>query len=599
MGRKVLMFLCVFAISLGVMFFSTKYARKLVNPESEKGNTPDDNRPANVEIPSIPFRNITKESGVTFQHTITKGPQKLLPEQIAGGVCVLDIDNDNLPDLFFPNTTWPSLGAEKPITGKLYRNLGGGKFADVTEEYGLAIPIAAMGVCAGDYDNDGFIDLVISCVGAHRIFHNDGGKKFTEVTQTTLPKQMDLPVLRKEEFLRCKQEVPVGTSCTFVDYDADGKLDLFVCQYVVWSPQSDVARESRPREFTPAQFAATQCKLYRNIDGKTFADVSAEAGVEVTSKASGHETPIAAALGVLVCDPNDDGFPDLIVTNDGARNFFFLNTKGANGKRVFVETAERVSIALPEDNKPLSQRGVDFGEIRPNKFAAIIGTAFNQLTTLHRVESIEAGYPKFIEVGGRAGIADNTRYQPKFSPLLVDLDLDGRQDVLISTAQTPFVLWNSGEEKVFTTLSADKLGQEILEISGGRGLAVCDLDGDGDLDLIFASNGGTGRIFQNDQKIGHHWIRLNLVGNGVQTNRSAIGAKVTIEAGAQTFTRYVSGARGFLSQSELTVTIGLGKLEKIDKISIRWPNADAKTEEFTGLKIDTLHTITEGTSQIK
>lgn len=597
MGRKILMFLCIFVISLGVAFFSTKYARRLWQGTPENADGTQKLSQAPVSLPNIPFLNLTQQSGLKFQLANHLHPQRTLPELLAGGVCAFDFDNDGLCDLYFPNLAWPNQPAVPAHMGKLYRNVGGGKFEDVTEAYGLAIPFVGIGVCAGDYDNDGYLDLFVSGVGVHRLFRNVGGKQFVEVTQTVLPKQIDLPNVPPEAFWNWDGELPLGTSCTFVDYDLDGKLDLFICHYVLWNPKSDSAQENRPRDFSPKQFAATHCLLYRNIDGKKFVDVSQEAGVQVSSTLSGHAVPVASALGVIACDANEDGFPDLIVTNDGNPHFFFRNIGGGEGKRGFVEEGQRVNIATIENQMPVNARGIDFAEIRPQQFAAVVTSSFGQNTLLYRIEAIRERLPQFVDIGQRAGVADTGRYLPKYSPLFVDFDLDGRLDLMLTTSTAPQIYWNRGDQPLFHPLGQDQLGLQLSEVSSGRGCAFFDYDGDGDLDFVVVSNNREARLFRNDQNLNHHWLRLNLVGDGLTTNRSALGAKVTIEANGQTLTRYVTGSKGFLSQSELTITVGLGKLDKIDRVIVRWPNWEQSTEVFTQLAVDRTHQIKQGTGQ--
>ena len=279
---------------------------------------------------------------------------------MGGGVAVIDFDGDGLQDLLFVNSCpWPGhTGRDTTATPKLYRNKGDGTFEDVTVATGLNITMYGMGVAVGDYDNDGFPDLFITCIGKHRLFHNDGGKKFTEVTEVAnIGGSVPLPHCSWDDFLKWDQPIPFGSSATFVDYDGDGKLDLFVCHYLTWSPKSDLNVSSTlqggKRAFVaPSEFDGAQCTLYRNIDGKRFEDVSKAVGLPITQPdgtgPNAKQRPLAKSLGVVICDPDEDGWPDLVVANDKVRNFFYHNIPGPNGTRIFEEIGYEKGVAYAE-----------------------------------------------------------------------------------------------------------------------------------------------------------------------------------------------------------------------------------------------------------
>src|SRR5262249_4819910 len=276
------------------------------------------------------------------------------PETMGPGVAVLDYDGDGLQDLLFVNgCPWPGHPApEKPPCLALYRNKGDGTFEDVAEEAGLAMTMSRLAPAPPRFDNDGFPDLFVTGVGGDRMFRNvekPGGRRgFEDVTATAgVGGPGGWPAAAtKEAFPAWQKPIAFSSSATFVDYDGDGRLDLFVCRYVTWSPAIDLAIDSSltgvGRSYLPpVQFEGAQCALYRNVDGTHFEDVSAAAGIQVferdTTGEGGRRRNVGKSLGVIVCDPDEDGWPDLVVANDTVRNFFFHNVPGKDGSRRFEE----------------------------------------------------------------------------------------------------------------------------------------------------------------------------------------------------------------------------------------------------------------------
>ncbi len=552
-----------------------------------------------IQVPEVRFTDVTGPAGIKFRHVTGAVGEKFLPETMGGGVAAFDYDRDDKQDLLFINSCpWP--GHENAnATMQLYRNKGDGTFEDVTAKVGLNIPMYGMGVAVGDYDNDGYSDVFVSCVGKHHLFHNDGGKKFTDVTGAAgVSGTGSWPKCTWEDFSRYDSPIPFGSSATFVDYDGDAKLDLFVCMYVTWSPAIDkkiMPVLQNKRTFgKPTEYNGTLCLLYRNVDGQRFENVSKSAGVEVTvPDGIGPKAvlrPAAKALGVIICDPDDDGWPDLLIANDSVRNFFFHNVPGKDGKRVFEEKAEYCNAAYADTGTARGGMGIDWGEYRTGMRAAIIANfAFEPNTFLR-----QSG-PKSIRFADAAipvGISGPSRKFLKFGAFFFDYDLDGRLDLLtanghiepdikvISAEQTyeqpAQLFWNTGRDSpVYEPVPVEQTGPDLFKPLVGRGSAYLDYDGDGDLDVVLVGNGGPALLMRNDNKLGHKWVRLQLEGDGLKVNRSAIGAEITIEAGGQTYRRSVAGARGYLSQSEFPVTVGLGTTTKVDKVTVRWPGKDA------------------------
>ncbi|MCU0705559.1 MAG: CRTAC1 family protein [Fimbriiglobus sp.] len=574
------------------------------------------------EVPSVRFTDVTAASGVGFTHISGQTQYKLLPETMGGGVACFDYDGDGKPDILLVNGRyWPGHSESSQPTMKLYRNLGQWKFEDVTASAGLNKVMYGMGVAVGDYDNDNRPDLFVSCVGKHHLFRNVDGKKFEETTdEAGVGGGPDLPTTTKDEFANWGPPIPFGSSATFVDYDADGKLDLFICHYVTWSPKIDrnvvSTLEGGKRTYVqPKDMDGSQCKLYRNLGAGKFTDVSAAAGVEVWSKTGTNAgdtlRPVGKALGVIAWDADADGYPDLYVANDTVRNFFFENRAGPDGGRVFVENGAKLGAAYADGGQPRGGMGIDWGEFAPGRCAAVVANFANEPVTF-----VEKGSGKlsFSDSATVVGLVGPTRNSLKFGTLFFDYDNDGRLDLLLNNghidpdinsiqrsqtyAQEPQLFWNTGDAACYFERATEKAtGPDLLQPLVGRGSAFADLDGDGDLDVVLGANGGPARVLRNDAPATHKSIRLDLRGDGTKANRSAIGAMVTIEAGGRKLVRAVMGGRGYLSQSELPLTVGIGTATKVDKVIVRWPGLDLPTETWTNLDAGKTHLLELGRSQ--
>jgi hypothetical protein len=547
-------------------------------------------------IPKVQFRNVTEKVGINFRHVNGAFGKKLLPETMGGGVAVLDYNNDGFQDILFINSCyWPGHAeANQPApTLALYRNKGDGTFEDVTEEAGLKISLYGMGVTAGDYDNDGYMDLFITCVGGNRLFHNvsdgKGGRKFVDVTAesgvggaATWPQTGDI--------VQYSNPISFPSSATWLDYDGDGKLDLFVCDYLAWSPVSDLEAPANLAEVgrayaAPKFFAGTQCSLYRNLGGGRFQDVSEEAGIRVVD---GKGQAVAKALGVVACDVDGDGWPDLFVANDTARNFFFHNESDGKGGRKFVEMGLKAGVALAADGDARGAMGIDWAQYRVGQSALLIANFAKEPNSLLRKDPDRL---MFADVAVAEGVAVPSRSLLKFGAFFFDYDLDGRADLLtcnghlepdIASAlkdtrypQPVQLFWNSGEKgRCFELVTEKESGEDLFLPLVGRGCAYGDFTNTGRLDVVLVANNGPARFLRNEGASGNQWIRLVLQGDGEHSNRSAIGARVTVEADGKVQQREVTAARGYLSQSELPLTFGLGKSNKIAKITVHWPGAN-------------------------
>lgn len=542
------------------------------------------------EIPAVRFTDITAESGIHFTHNNGAYGDKLLPETMGGGVAFLDYDNDGHPDLLFINSCdWPGHlpTGRKPATMALYHNDGAGRFVDVTAGSGLDVSFYGQGAAVGDYDNDGLVDVFITGVQGNHLFHNLGNGKFEDVTTAA----------------------GVGgsgrdwsTSCAFFDYDNDGRLDLFVCNYVQWSKEIDyevgykivgIGRAyGQPRDF-PGTFPI----LYHNDGNGHFTDVSAASGVQVKNPVTG--VPAAKSLGVAPADLDNDGWVDLIVANDTVQNYVFHN----NHDGTFKEIGALSGIAFDSYGQTRGAMGIDVARFRNDDAIGIaIGNFANEMTALY---VSQAKPMTFADEAITEGIGPASRLLLKFGIFFFDYDLDGRLDVLTSNghleteiskvqqsqtyAQPAQLFWNAGGTKGpgFISVPSAKCGDDLFKPIVGRGSAFADIDGDGDLDVVLVQTGGPPLVLRNDQKLGHHWLRLRLVGS--PANRDAIGSEIRLRQGSRNLWRTVMPTRGYLSQSELPVTFGLGDSVRIDSVEVRWPGG--KVQALTGLKPDALNVI--------
>jgi hypothetical protein len=525
------------------------------------------------QMPTVKFTDITAVAGITFVHNNGAYGDKLLPETMGSGVAILDFDSDGDQDLLFVNSTyWPGKvpAGKRPTTPALYRNDGGAKFTDVTADSGLDVSFYGMGVAAGDYDNDGGVDLLFTAVGENRLFHNEGGGKFKEVAK----------------------EAGVGgeasqwsTAAAWLDYDNDGDLDLYVGRYVKWSREIDfevgyklvgLGRAYGP----PMNFEGAFASFFRNEGNGRFTDVSKAAGVEIRNSATA--VSVAKTLGVAPIDLDNDGWMDLVIANDTVQNFVFHNQK--NG--TFKEIGALSGIAFDSYGNTRGAMGIDAARYRDGKMVGVaIGNFANEMTALYVAQN--DGRLIFTDEAISEGVGPVSRLPLKFGIFFFDYDLDGRLDLLsvnghleeeISKiqqsqkyAQPAQLFWNTGatDGPGFAVVPLERSGAELVKPVVGRGSAFGDLDNDGDLDAVFTQTGGAPLVLRNDQTLARNWLRLKLIGK--KSNRDAIGAWVRVKVGDQLIARQVMPTRSYLSQSELPVTIGLGSSEKLDNLEVLWP----------------------------
>ncbi len=530
---------------------------------------------------AVTFRDVTQQSGIRFTHNNGAFGKKFLPETLGPGVAFIDYDNDGWPDIFLVNgMDWPG-HAQKHTTPKLYHNNHDGTFTDVTHKAGLDVEMYGMGVAVGDYDNDGFDDLFVTALGQSRLFHNNGNGTFTDVTQ--------------KAGLSGPREL--STSAAWVDYDKDGRLDLVVGNYVQWTQDTDLycTLDGKSKSYcTPESYKGTAARLWHNRGDGTFEDVTQKAGLgEPTSK----------TMGIAVLDYDNDGWPDLLFSNDTQPNKLYRN----NGNGTFSEKGVIAGVAFSEDGVARAGMGVDAADYDHSGYHSVMITNFsNQMLSLYHNE----GKGLFVDEAPQSAIGRATLLTLGFGCFFFDYDLDGWPDIFIANghidpeiqkvqanvkyAMPPHLFRNLGKgkfEEVTNTMGAAFTAPRV-----GRGAAYADITNDGRLDLLLSTNGGPVYLFRNETQANgaaNRSLRLKLV--GTKSNRDGIGAIVRLSSGADTQTQMLRSGSSYLSSSELILTFGLGQRDKADAIEIRWPSG--QVDRLSNVAARQTVTATEGKGQ--
>jgi len=518
---------------------------------------------------------VTSAAGLQFHHNSGAYGGKLLPETLGSGCAFLDYDADGWQDILLINgMDWPGHERQRS-TLRLYKNNRNGTFTDVTRAAGLDIEMYGLGVAVGDYNNDGFPEILITCVGQNRLFRNTGKGTFADVT--------------KKSGLGGRQAL--STSALWCDYDRDGLLDLFVCNYVKWSPDHDVfcSLDGKHKSYcTPEAYRGETSWLFHNRGDGTFEDVTAHSGIFDSS---------SKALGVAMLDYDHDGWPDLLVANDTQPNKLYRNLQ--NG--TFRDLGMEAGIALSSEGKARAGMGVDTGDFTNSGTSGIAITNFdNEMIGLYR----EMKKGVYEDVSTQSGVGLPSKNSLGFGCAFCDVNLDGYLDLVVANghidetvrnirgnvgyAQPPQLFLNNGKG-MFRDV-ASEAGGEFAQSKVGRGVACADFDRDGDVDLLITTNNGPAYLYRNDQGAGNRSIRFHLV--GTKSNRDAIGAEVRIECGGVHQSRMVKSGSSYLSQSELPVTFGLGKRDQIDRVVIQWPGG--RSEEYKGLAAGKAYQCVEG-----
>lgn len=573
-----------------------------------------------IERPTSPihFTDTTESAGIKFRHTSGAFGISLQPETMGNGVTFFDYDNDGYPDLFFVNSrnwtdaelaAWqkgkwtrreladfarshlpgtlpvrqvPTNRPRDHVTGALYHNNHNATFTDVTLHSGLDIEMYGMGVAAGDYDNDGKTDLYVTGYGRNYLFHNESTSR--------------LPKFREVATQAGVRDRDWSSSAAWIDYDKDGLLDLFVCRFLQWTPATDIYGSSdgvHKGYVRPIVFKGLASHLYHNQGHGKFKEVSAQAGVAQESK----------GLAVATCDYNADGWPDIIVANDGLPTFLFRN----NHNGTFTEVGARTGIALSTGGMARAGMGLDTADIdHSDRDSVVVSNFAEEMVGLY----YNKGNGIFADVAPETGVGEASKRYLAWGIALADVNNDGWPDLLVANghvndqynisdpgvtqAQRPLLFINDAHG-VFRE-SGLSVGPAMQKPMVARGLACADIDLDGDLDVIFTTNNGPVRLLRNDTAPKNNVIRLVLQGS--RSNRSAIGTLVKVKlAEHDGLRRWVRSGSSYLSQSELPLTLGLGSYTKALIITIHWPSG--AITQFHNIAANQVLIVNEGNSKAR
>ena len=533
--------------------------------------------------PAYPFEEIPPSvSGITWKHTAGKSPEHYLPETTGAGCAFLDYNNDGWMDIYLVNSgKCDFYNPNPPLRNALYRNNRDGTFTDVTDKAGVAGGGYGQGVAVGDYDGDGFADLYVTQYGRSILYHNNGDGTFTDVTE--------------------KAGVAAPGWCSsavWFDYDNDGRLDLLVCQFVEFSKSTSKdcrSGEDAKRGYCiPHVYKPTASWLFHNNGDGTFTDVS---------KASGIGKYLGKAWGAVAADLNNDGRMDLFVANDTVANFLFMNRVGGR----FEEIGEPAGVAYSTEGRPRSGMGVDSADFNQDGWMDL----FVANIDMERYAIYHNNHDEtFDDQAGRTGIGQATRLMSGWGLKFFDYDNDGELDLFLAngnpddlieslhpqvTYREPLMLFhNTG--KSFQNVSQQS-GPVFSKPLSSRGLAIGDFNNDGAVDVLVSVNDDAPVLLRNSVGSQNHWLGLTLV--GTKSNRDAVGARITYQAGDLKRSRMKVGGGSYLSSHDPRIVLGIGQRKKLDWVEVKWPLPSGAVERFTDLPIDRYITIVEGEGKWK
>ncbi|OHB80291.1 MAG: hypothetical protein A2V98_24295 [Planctomycetes bacterium RBG_16_64_12] len=525
----------------------------------------------------IQLRDVTKRTGIQFEHSDGSTGKRYVVEPVASGLATFDYDGDGLIDIYFL-TGGPLEGkkVDHPPTNALYRNLGDFRFVDVTQKTGVGIPGFAMGVAVADYDNDGRPDIYVSNYGPNVLYHQEEDGTFVDATEAA--------------GVKLKNKVGVGAGVAFLDMDSDGDLDLYVANYLRFSYKNHPRRTFMGVHVYPGplEFPPEPDNLFRNNGDGTFTDVSETSGIGALA---------ATGMGIVCADYDDDGDTDVFVANDVMPNFLWQN----DGKGNFREVGLLSGVAYDASGSPHSNMGVDCADYDNDGRLDFLVTAFHrELAAFYR----NLGGGAFEDVARRTGAGEGSYNQVKWGCGLVDFDNDGHRDIFIACGNlydnveqfdrtTSYrarntLLKNLGNGRFVDVSNESGDGLRPRDVS--RGTAFDDLDNDGRIDVVILNSRSAPTILRNESVTGNHWIQLRL--EGVNSNRDGVGARVRVVAGDLVQIDEVHSGRGYQSHSGSRLHFGLGKRDRVDRIEVRWIGGGVDVLE--NLQVDRCLTIVEG-----
>jgi hypothetical protein len=529
---------------------------------------------------AILFSDVTKETGITFIHTDGSSGQRYIVESVSSGLALFDYDGDGDVDIYFLNGA-PLRGTmyDKAPTNELYRNEGGWRFTNVTDQAGVGDTGYGLGVAVGDYDNDGDLDIYVNNYGPNVLYRNNGDGTFTDVAS-----QAGVANGHK-----------VGAATHFLDMDKDGDLDLFVANYLDFTYENHMIRTSKgiPKYAGPMDFPAMPNDLYRNNGDGTFTDVSIESGI-AEHKGWG--------MGGVCADFDNDGDTDIYIANDEYANFLFQN----DGTGKFEETGLIIGIAYDLHGDDQGSMGADCGDYDNDGWLDIYQTSYaEELTALYR----NLGNGLFEDVTMVAGAGAGTMEYVTWGNSMVDFDNDGDRDIFVACGHlqdnvelynnttTSFcpniILMNTGEGKFIDVSNQGGDGMKVKLRSRAAGFD--DLDNDGDVDVVILNSRNEPTILRNDSSPKGHWLQARL--KGIKTNRDGIGAHVKVTAGDLTLLDEVHSGRGYQSHYGMRLHFGLGNRKIVDRIEVRWIGGGI--DILKDVVVDQLLTITEGSGHVQ
>ncbi len=525
------------------------------------------------------FRDVTVEAGIGFVHENAASPDKFLIETMGGGAAWLDFDGDGWLDLYLTNSApTEAFRPRGPLGGILYRNLGDGRFEDVSELAGVsAHGLFAMGVAVGDYDNDGDPDLAVTGHGRSVLFRNEGHSTFADVTGEAGVGNVGA----------------WGTSAAWFDFDRDGLLDLVVANYLDWTAENNLrCGDPRPgyRAYChPNKYRGQRPTLYRNLGDGRFLDVSSSSSLGAKA---------GNGLGVICFDFDLDGWTDVFIANDSMENFLFRNL----GDGTFEEMAFLAGVALGENGQAEAGMGVAAGDYDNDGWPDLYVTHLDyEFDRLYRNE----GGGEFSDATFRAGIGYKTFDVSGFGTRFADLDNDGWQDLFVANGHVldNVDLFHEGTQYAEPKLLFRNRGGKFEEEAAAHGAALAgprvsraaafaDYDNDGDVDVIVANNGQPPQLLRNDGGNRRSWLQVRLVGGG--SNRDGVGAVVTVASAGRTQVMQRTGGGSYQSAHDPRLHFGLGDASVAERVEVRWPSGTV--DRLSAVPVDSVLTVTEGAS---